>query len=148
MDTVIMGIGNPILSDDGAGIKIAQFIGKEKPDLRIIETCEGGLALLDHMVDCERLIVIDSIKTDHGKVGELFKIDLEDLKSPTDMISHGIDLASALEIGAGIGYCMPKSVSIYAINVVDNTNFKEGCTRDIEKKIPGAARQIISKEKL
>lgn len=150
MNTVILGIGNPILTDDGVGIKIAQCIKQEKPQLKLIETCEGGLALLDHVVDCDRLIIIDSIKM-AGKPGELFELELEDLKPPTECaisLSHGVDLASAFEVGKGLGYHMPRSVSIYAVNVKNNTHFGEGCSQEIEKKIPAIARQIIRREKL
>ncbi|MDP2917271.1 MAG: hydrogenase maturation protease [Dehalococcoidia bacterium] len=149
MNTIVMGIGNPILTDDGVGIRVAQFIKQEKPHLEIIETCEAGLALLDHMVDCDRLVIIDSIKVAKGKPGELFELEIKDLKPTTDFsMSHGVDLAAAFEVGRGLGFRMPQHVSIYAVNVKDNTNFGEGCTRDIEKKIPFIARQIIRKEKL
>ena len=149
MNTLVMGIGNPILTDDGVGIKIAQHIKQEKPELDVIETSEAGLALLDHMVDYDRLIIIDSIKTEQGKPGELFELELKDLKPTTDFsLSHGVDLAAAFEVGKGLGYRMPQSVSIYAVNVENNTSFGESCTQNIERRIPLISRQIIRKEKL
>jgi len=149
MKMVVLGIGNPILTDDCVGIKVAQQIKQEKPGLEVLETCESGLSLLDHIVDCDRLVIIDSIRYPDEEPGELFEVDYHDLKPKPDFsVTHGMDLAAAFEIGKGLGYKMPESVSIYAINVLDNTNFSEVCTVELQKKIPLIAKEIIEKEKL
>ena len=62
--------------------------------------------------------------------------------------SHGIDIATAFKLGQRLGYKMPKSVSIYAVEMKDNTTFGERCTEEVEEKIPFIARQIIDEEKL
>lgn len=145
----VLGIGNPILSDDGVGIKIARRIKLEKPELNVIETYEGGLSLIDYIVDCDKLIIIDSIKTGQGEPGELFEIELKDLRAPMGFAnSHGIDLAAAFDVGRGLGYQMPGVVSIYAVNVKDNSSFGEECSADIEREVTYIARQVIGKEKL
>lgn len=149
MKTLILGIGNPILTDDAVGIRLAQYIGEKVKDVEIEETCEAGLALLDSIGDHEKLIIIDSIQTEHGKAGELHRFTLDDLKSydwfPS---SHGLDMATAFQLGKRAGYAIPQSISIYAVEVVDNTTFGEGCTEEIEKRIPQFAEQIIAQEKL
>jgi hydrogenase maturation protease len=147
--TLILGIGNPILSDDGVGIKIAQRIKEENPELDVIEACEGAFGLLDHVMDYDKFIIIDSIKTEQGKPGDLYKIELEDLKPTMDLAtSHGIGIASAFRVGEGLGYKMPQSVNIYAVEARDNTNFGEGCTKEVAKRIPFIAKQIMKEEKL
>ena len=149
MNTLILGIGNPILSDDGVGIKIAQHMKERNPELEVIEVCEGGFGLLDHVIGCDKLIIIDSIKTEQGKPGDIYKLELEDLKPTMDLaISHGIGIASAFTLGEGLGYKMPQSVSIYAVEVRDNTNFSEGCTKEVAERIPFIAKQILEEEKL
>jgi hydrogenase maturation protease len=72
MDTLILGIGNPILTDDRVGIKIAQKLKEEKPELEVVETSEAGITLLDLIVGYNKLIIIDSIKTEKGKPGDLY----------------------------------------------------------------------------
>lgn len=149
MNTLILGIGNPILSDDGVGIKIAQRLKQENPELEVIEASESGVALLEHVVDCDKLIIIDSIKTEHGQPGELYKLGLEDLK-PSGYFpsSHGVDMATAFELGKRLGIKVPKYISIYAVEVKDNHTFAEGCTKEVEEKIPFIVKQIIEEEKL
>ena len=149
MNTLIIGIGNPILTDDGVGIKIAQKIKEGNPDLEVIETSEAGIALLDLIVGYERLIIVDSIKTGQGKPGELYKLELEGLKSGIHFSSsHGIDIATVFELGQRLGYRMPKSVSIYAIEIKDNSTFGEECTEEVKERIPFITKQIRKEERL
>ena len=90
MKALVVGIGNPILTDDGAGIRIAQKIRKENPKLEVIETSEAGIGLLDLVDGYDKLVLIDSVKTGQGEPGELYKLCLEDLKANADFpSSHG-----------------------------------------------------------
>ena len=149
MNTFILGIGNPILTDDGVGIKVAQKLKEENPKLEVIETSEAGIALLDLITGYDKLIIIDSIKTEKGKPGDLYKLELGDLKPAKDFSSsHGIGIATAFELGQRLGYSMPKYTSIYAVEVKDNTTFGEKCTREVKERIPFIAKQIIKGEKL
>ncbi len=149
MNTLILGIGNPILTDDGVGIKVAQKLKEGNPKLEVIETSEAGIALLDLITGYDKLIIIDSIKTEKGKPGDLYKLELEDLKPAKDFpSSHGIGIATAFELGQRLGYSMPKFVSIYAMEVKDNTTFGEKCTREVKERIPFIAKQITKGEKL
>jgi hydrogenase maturation protease len=147
--TLVLGIGNPIVTDDGAGLKIAQQIKDRNPELEVIEACSGALGLLDEIADCDKLIIIDSVKTEGGQPGELYKLELEDLRPTLDhATSHSLDIASAFKLGKGLGYKMPQSVIIYAVEIKDNTNFGEECTREVAEKIPLLARRIMAEERL
>ena len=149
MNTLILGIGNPILTDDRIGIKIARKLKEEKPELEVVETSEAGITLLDLIVGYNKLIIIDSIKTEKGKPGDLYKLELEDLKPAKDFSSsHGIGIATAFELGQRLGYSMPRHTSIYAVEIEDNTTFGEKCTREVKEKIPFITKQIIKGEKL
>ena len=149
MNTLILGIGNPILTDDGVGIKIARKIKEGNPELEVIETSEAGIALLDLIAGYDKLVIIDSIKTGQEKPGEVYKLRLEDLKPTVDSASsHGVDIATAFELGRGLGYRMPKYISLYAVEIKDNTTFGEDCTEEVEERIPFIMSQIIEEEKL
>jgi hydrogenase maturation protease len=149
MKTLILGVGNPILTDDGVGIKIARRLKERNPELEVIETSEAGISLLDPIVGYDKLIIIDSIRTGKGKPGELYKLGVEALKPAANLYSsHSMDIATAYEIGQRLGYRMPKHISIYAVEIEDNTTFGEQCTGEVEGRIPFITEQIIGEEKL
>jgi len=149
MKTLILGLGNPILTDDAVGIRIAQELEQEFPDLAVTATSEAGLSLLEQVIGYDRLVIIDSIKTEKGKPGELYKLELEDLKPTADFSSsHGVGITTAFKLGEKLGYQMPEQVSIYAVVVKDNTTFGEKCTQEVAQSIPFIVRQIIKEEGL
>lgn len=149
MKTRVLGIGNPIVTDDGAGLKIAREIKHLKPELDVVEACAGAMGLFDYVVDCDRVVIIDSIKTNEDLPGTLYKLQLEDLKPTLNHpLSHSLDIASALKLGEGLGYKMPQSISLYAVEIDNNTNFGESCTERVAARIPAIAREIIEEEEL
>ena len=149
MKTLVLGIGNPILTDDQVGLSIARKLKEEKPGLEVIETSETGITLLDYIVGYNKLIIIDSIKTDEGKPGDFYKLELKDLKPSKDVSSsHGLGIATAFQLGHKLGYSMPKDTSIYAVEIKDNTTFSEMFTRPVKTKMPFITDQIIKEERL
>lgn len=146
--TLVLGVGNPILSDDAVGIRVGHYIKEKCPDLTVIETTEYGIGLLDDVCGYDRLVIIDSIKTG-GREAEIYKLELTDLNPasyyPT---SHGVDIATAFNLGNKLGYKIPGDICIYAVEVADNTTFAESCTPVIESSISGIAEQIIAEENL
>lgn len=149
MRTLVLGIGNPIVTDDAVGLRVAQVIKQANPELEVVEACSGALGLFDYITDCDRLIIVDSVKTAGGKPGSLYKIELDDLKPKLNhAASHGLDIASAFALGEGLGYRMPRTVSIYAIEVEDNVSFSEACTKEVAARIPHIAAEIMEEENL
>jgi hydrogenase maturation protease len=149
MKTLVLGLGNPILSDDAVGIRIAQGLGQKTSIQDVVGTSEAGIALLDYAVGYDRLVIIDSIMTKKGRPGELYKLELKDLRPGLNLSSsHGVDIATAFTLGEKLGYPMPKQVTIYAVEIRDNTTFGERCTQEVEEKIPSIVRQIAEEERL
>lgn len=149
MKTLVLGMGNTILTDDGVGIEIAHRLKEKKPELDVVETSEAGLALLDFIVGYDRLIIVDSVKTEAGRPGELYKIEMGAMRPTSHLTSlHGVDIATAFELGRKLGYKMPQRVSIYAVEVKDSASFGEECTEEVGGKLSLITEQIIGEEKL
>lgn len=149
MKTLVLGLGNPILSDDAVGIRIAQGLKEKTPAQDVVGTSEAGIALLDYALGYDKLVIIDSIMTEKGKPGELYKLELEDLKPGMSLSSsHGVDIATAFTLGQKLGYPVPRQVTIYAVEIADNTTLGEKCTQEVEERIPLIVRQIAEEERL
>lgn len=146
MKTLILGLGNPILCDDGVGNRVAQILEREinNPEVTVTETNDAGLGLLDFLLGYERVIIIDAIQTREGRTGQVYRLSLPDLEIPYHLSpSHNIDLATALELGAKLGLALPQEVIIFAIEVADITTFSEECTPEVERAIPEVVKLVL-----
>ncbi len=149
MDTLVLGVGNPILTDDEVGFRVAHFLKELKPELTVIETAEAGLTLLELIAGYKRVIIIDSVKTGLDKPGTLYELTLDQIDPSWNFCStHGIDIKMAFELGRKLDYKLPAKLSIYGIEVEDNKNFGEKCTEIVEKNIPQIVQEIITRENL
>jgi len=149
MNILVLGVGNPILTDDAVGFRVAHLLKKARPELTVIETAEAGLTLLEWIEGYERVIIIDSIKTGRTQPGTLCPLTLDQIDPSWSFCStHGVDIKMAFKLGSELGFQLPAKLSIYGIEVADNKNFGEKCTEAVENRIPQIVQEIISLEKL
>ena len=69
MRTTILGLGNILLKDEGFGVRFLQEMEKNYlfPDnVKLVDGGTLGYGLLDTISSCERLLVIDVIKSEIG----------------------------------------------------------------------------------
>lgn len=145
MKTLVLGLGNPILSDDSVGFRVVQQLKArfDKPDLTLVESSASGLSLLDLVNGYDKVIIIDAIKTQGGEAGKIYRLGAENLGAIRHSASpHDINLATALELGKKLGAALPQQIIIFAIEVVEVTTFSEKCTPEVEKAIPLAASMV------
>jgi hydrogenase maturation protease len=146
LKTLILGLGNPILSDDGVGPAIARELGNklDPKAATIVEASLGGLNLLDLLVGYERVIIIDAIKTEGGRAGQIYRLDPAALTTTRYAASpHDVNLVTALELGKKLGLSMPSKIDIFAIEVEDTVNFSEECTPAVAAAIPVCVEMIL-----
>ena len=148
--TLILGLGNPILGDDGVGIAIAREI-KERwpsdpdPSIDIIEASLAGRFLLDLITGYERVIVADAIMTDeNAAAGTVHTLSVDDLGAVVNpYASHALDLRTTVDLGKQLGYEMPETIRIYAVEIKENTVFREGLSPEVEATVVPVARRIM-----
>ena len=146
---MVLGVGNSILTDDAVGFRVAHLLKEAKPELTEMETAEAGLTLLELIGGYERVIIIDSVKTGRNKPGTLYPLTLDQIDPSWGFCStHGIDIKMAVKLGNELDYKLPTKLSIYGIEVADNRNFGEKCTKAVEKSIPQIVQEIITREQL
>lgn len=143
--TLIVGVGNPILSDDGVGIYAARMLlERGLPGVYIDELPASGLELLDMVMGYDRVVIIDAIQTRGGVPGDHYVLSEDDFKRTVHGSSpHGINIATALAMGRKIvPDRMPKEVFFVAIEAEDLSNVREGLTPKVSEKLPGIVDMI------
>ena len=143
-DTVIIGLGNPICSDDGVGIKVAEMIKKIKKDIEVKFSFRGGFELLDLLKGFKRAVIIDALDIPEPNPGRVRKLGINNFSGSPRLVSvHEIDLLTAVNFGRLIGYQMPKDIEIYAVEAEDTKTISERLTPKVEEVVVPLANRIV-----
>ena len=143
--TLVLGMGNPILSDDGVGLLVAERLAAEPlPDnVEVRQSEVAGLRLLELVRGFTRVIIIDALKSpaEAGcEPGAIVRYEAEDFKGGHRYGSaHSIGLDTALEIGHRLGYDMPEEVVVFAIEAEDVETFGE----ELSPPVAAAAERVL-----
>jgi len=147
MKTIILGLGNPILSDDGVGNRVAQELEDklaQRQDVTVMETSLSGLSLIDLLAGYDKAIIVDAIQTEGGKAGQIYRLSPDAFNNTRHASSpHDVNFATALELGSKLGMAMPKQIIVYAVEVTDITTFSEEFTPGVKQAIPKCIKRII-----
>jgi hydrogenase maturation protease len=150
MKTLVLGLGNEILSDDGVGLYVARELRKviEREDTTVTEASLAGLGLLDLLTGYDRTIIIDAIQTREGKVGQVYRFNSNSFDVTRHTAStHNVNFATALELGRQLGLSLPQQIVIFAIEVADVSTFSEECTPEVKKSIPRCVETVLQEIK-
>ncbi|MCK4237085.1 MAG: hydrogenase maturation protease [Candidatus Krumholzibacteria bacterium] len=149
MKTLVLGLGNTVLRDDGVGVYAARILkGRVSGSADVVEAELAGFNLLEMMNGYDRVFVIDSIQLEGEDPGTVFRIRPDDLRITPRLASfHDIDIVTALELGRRLDLKMPDEVVIYAVQVEDMVTLEEGCLPSVERVIPALVAEIESEVK-
>ncbi|HEY6784766.1 MAG TPA: HyaD/HybD family hydrogenase maturation endopeptidase, partial [Gemmatimonadales bacterium] len=100
--TVVIGLGNPLMGDDGLGIVVArQLLSRtDLPDgVQVVDGGTWGLNLLPVIEDAERVLLVDAIDTAEAP-GTLIRLSRERLPKylATKISPHQVDLRDVLAL--------------------------------------------------
>jgi hydrogenase maturation protease len=147
--TLVLGLGNPILTDDGVGIHIVRAAASKcSPVAGVVfaEASVGGLRLLDLLAGYDRAILVDAIQTHDGQPGEVFRLGPADLQVSLHSAStHDLSLPGALDLGRQLGMKLPsdRDLTIFAVEVEDVLTFGATCTPAVTRAIPHAVELMM-----
>lgn len=148
--TIILGLGNTILTDDGVGIYVVRKIDdilritSHESRITIKESSLGGFNFIDLLAGYDRAVIVDAIHTKDGKPGEFYELDPAALKPSARLSSlHQIDFATACELAKNMGIAFPKEIAIFVMEIEDEFSFGEKPTPKVEVAIPVMADSII-----
>ena len=149
---LVIGLGNPILGDDGVGWRVAAALQQDltaddsyAADVEIDSFALGGLSLMERLVGYNKAIIIDAVQTGQsfpGQVHELTLEDLPDLSTGHSTAAHDTSLQTALRLGRAMGAVLPDDVSIIGIEAEQVYEFSEELTPDVAAAVPIAVQKV------
>jgi hydrogenase maturation protease len=147
MRTLVLGLGNPILSDDGVGPRVAQEVQQilgDHPDVVVVTSSRGGLDLAEKMAGFERAVVVDAIQMG-APPGTIHRLDVWGIPTQLTASAHGINLRMALEVARRAGAYLPvdKAIDVVAVEAEDVLTFREGFGPAVESAVPFAVQAVL-----
>lgn len=145
MKTLILGMGNPILSDDGVGLALAEMLRNKIRGADVAASAMIGLSLFDLVMGYDAVFIIDAMTTKEGKMGELKKIGEDDRYGTLHLFSsHGLNIFELMELGVQCGLEMPRLAQVYGVEIGNEVAFDESLSPELYEKLPAIAEEIIA----
>jgi len=147
MKTIVLGIGNLILGDDGVGVHVANELKKhiKSPDITVDEAITGGMNLLDLILGYDKAIIIDAVKSENSEKGEVKRILLNDFTTMHSCNPHDVSLSEAINMAEKLGEDrIPKEIVIIGIMMKQiPCEFGEELSEKIAAAVPKAVEMTI-----
>lgn len=151
MKTIIVGLGNPLLGDDGVGWKVAQEVKQQLGEDSTVDVeCYSlsGLSLMEQLIGYTRVILIDSLNTGQREQGDVvtFTLDsLEDLTYGHSASAHDASLKTALGVGRSMGEKLPadNEIHVVAIEARHVYDFSEDLSPKVAASVTVAVQKVF-----
>ncbi len=149
---LVIGLGNPILGDDGAGWVVARQVEStistlgSSVDVDFVSL--GGLSLMERMIGYRHVILVDALNTGQHPQGAVLSFTLEEMVDLTyghASAAHDASIKTALEVGRKVGAILPadKDVHVVAIEAAHIYDFKEDLSPAIATAVPIAVQVVL-----
>jgi len=143
MKTLILGIGNLLMGDEGVGIHVIRYLQEnyQLPGIDIVDGGTGGFHLLEYFQDYERVILADAT-TDGQPPGTLTIIKPKYSSDyPQTLTAHDIGLKDLLDAL----YLLNKQpeIILFAISILDLEGLKLVLSEKLQPAVKNVANEIV-----
>jgi hydrogenase maturation protease len=145
---LVIGLGNPILGDDGVGWRVAETVKKQlPPDLSVDVDCLslGGVSLMEHLIGYDCAILIDAFALEEP-IGSVLILKLSDLPNYSafhTVSARDISLQKAIGMGKSMGAHLPDDVTVVGIATKRACDFSKELSPPVAEAVPQAAKFVL-----
>ena len=146
--TVVLGLGNPVLCDDGVGLAVVSTLRKlleaaPIPGVDVLASTRAGFELIDLLRDYRRAILVDCLALPDPQPGRVRRLDLNDVSGSSRLVNaHEVSVGVAFRLAERMGVPMPTEVEILAVEAADTRTLAEGLTPAVEAAVGPLCREI------
>lgn len=142
---MVMGVGNPLMRDEGAGPRTVEILmaGYDFPDnVEIVDCGTMGYTILDVLRDVDKLIVVDALRADDLEPGDVVRLDPQVFATSQVMHSlHDVGLPEVLQAASLIGRS-PDTIAI-GIQIEEITEWVLELSEPVEAALPVAVAAVL-----
>jgi hydrogenase maturation protease len=144
--TLIVGLGNPLRGDDGAGVRVAEALAA-KPLPREVEVVDGGtegLGIVSLMAGRRRVIFVDAAEMDRSP-GHFVRFTPDEVhlsKDDQHLSVHAAGLRDALLLARALDR-MPDEVIIFGVQPA-TIDWDSELSPQVEAALPGLIEAVLA----
>ena len=117
--TLVLGLGNPLMSDEGIGVYLVQRLAKLKdkfPDVDFIDAGTGGMTVLHLIEDRQKVVIVDCARMglQPGEIRRFTPAQAETVKALSHRSLHEADILGIIDLAKRLGQC-PDRIVIFGI---------------------------------
>jgi len=146
MRILLIGLGNPLVTDDSVGLRIVEALRPQladRPEIEVTEDYWGGLRLMERMEGYDAAVVVDAIVTG-APPGTIHRLKPGDIPTQRSASAHDVTLPTALDFGRQHGLRLPDNSRILLVGVEaeDILSFGETLTPAVAAALPQAMAAV------
>jgi len=146
--TLIVGIGNTLMGDDGVGIYVARLVKdriQSRAGIEVKELSVGGLKLVEEILGYEEVIIIDSYASHDTELARIREFTPEEFKDTLHSSSpHDTNFATALELYRSLEPDrIPRRMRVFTVDIRPTSTFGEGLSAAVQEAASKLAETIV-----
>ena len=146
-NTLVLGIGNTLLSDEGLGVHLLNYLRIHYPDVPGVTYLDGGtlsFTLAADVEDCDNLVVLDAAQLDAepGTVRLLVGADMDAFIGHGKRSVHEVGLADLMTIAMLLNR-LPANRALLGIQPAE-LGWGETTSEAVSAVIPEAASRVVA----
>jgi hydrogenase maturation protease len=146
-ETLVVGLGNPILGDDGVGWRVIDELDElDHGEASLQQACVGGVSLMEILVGYRRAIIVDAIIDLEDEPGTVWCRPLSDVETRVAShldSTHDAPLPAAIEAGRAMGVDLPSDIEVVGIVIERGDVFGEQLSDVVAAAIPVAVAEVV-----
>jgi len=149
MKTALIGLGNPIVGDDGIGIRVVDYIQETlslPASVEVIgDVSLAGIGLVELFRGYDKIILVDSIQTGNYPKGAVIQLQPEDFASALHVSDfHNMDFFTALEFCNQVYDDIPKDIVILGVEIVTVMEFSDDLSKELKSQFKSIVKHVYN----
>ncbi len=118
-ETIVLGLGNPLMGDEGIGIELIEMLQSASgdfPESDFVDAGTGGMSLLHLISGRRKAIIIDCALMGQtpGAIKQFTPNEVETVKQLAHVSLHEVDIIKVIDLARQLGDC-PEKIIFFGI---------------------------------
>ena len=142
---MVIGLGNPLLTDDAVGVRAAELLSERLKGtaVDVVQSAWGGMRFVDLLAGYHRAIIVDAIEWRRGPPGTIYRLTPDQAIPTLRAVSyHDVSLGTAMALGRTLDIQLPEEIVFFAVEALETRTFGESLTPAVQAALPDLVQRV------